>query len=97
MALVITFASNRKLVQIHTIKHSRNAQSIFFQKVFHFPVKKFFRLGTIFLIAWINLSYIHVITAIVHPLTHGTTSQAHISIHLRKIRILSRIFFMIFC
>jgi hypothetical protein len=95
MVLVITFASNKKLVQIHTIKHSRNVQSIFFQKVFHFHVKKFFRLGTIFLIDWINLSYIPVITAIVHPLTHGTTSHAHISIHWRNIRILSRIFFIL--
>ena len=83
-----------KLVQIQTIRHNKNVPSIFFQKVFHFHVKKFLRFGSIFLIAWINLSYIHVITAIVHPLTHGTTSQAHISIPFKKIRILSRIFFM---
>ena len=95
MALVITLASNKKLVQIHIIKHNKNVPSTFFRKVFHFHVKKFFRLGTIFLIAWFNLSYINVITAIVHPLTQGTTSQAHISIHFKNVKTLSRNFFII--
>jgi hypothetical protein len=42
----------------------------------------------------INLSYIHVIKAIVHPLTHGITSQVHIKTHFTKTIILSKYFFI---
>ena len=97
MAFVMMFARNTILVPIHNIKHKRKFQSIFSQKVFHFHVKKFFRFGTTFLIAWMSLSYIPVIIAIVHQLTHGTTSHAHISIPFKKIRIFSRILFISCC
>lgn len=56
IAFVIMFANNKKLHQIQKIKHNKKVPSIFFQKVFHLPVKNNFKLGTMFLIDWINLS-----------------------------------------
>ena len=88
------FAKTKKLVHIHKIRHNKNIQSIFSQNFFRFHVKNSFKFGTILLMDCINLSYIHVITAIVQPLTQGITSHAHISIPFIKIRILSCNFFI---
>lgn len=91
IVLVMMLAKNRKLTPIHKIRHNKKVQSIFFRNAFRLPVKKFLRLGIMLFIAWISLSYIHVITAMVPQLTQGITSQAHIRIPFKNIMMWFRI------
>ena len=81
--------------KIHKNKATKNHQFIAFQASFIFHLKtnfKVFKLNPYN--ESINLSYIQVIKAIVHPLTHGITSQVHINTHFTKVIILSKYFFI---
>ncbi len=85
----------RIAIRIHPNRVTKNHPFTAFQASLNFHLKTNFKVFRLKLYKEsISLSYIHVINAIVPPLTHGITSHAHISKPFRNIRILSRILFI---
>lgn|GEM_PF-2245135 len=82
---LISFAKVNTATSIHANNVNKKDQFTAFQASLNFHLKTNFNVDKLNQYKEsISLSYIQVIKAIVHQLTHGITSQVHIKIHFKN-------------